>query len=123
MAVAAGLVGLAAIAAIAAHNNNEEEGAEQREQPPQHASWRDGQQWNVGEFSAFDQIKRAMVALKVLPNGDAIAYSRGESIAGQLKGKRLQIGLTVYRVERTPEGFVAYDESNRSISLRFDRKG
>lgn len=108
-AIAAGVIGLALIAALAAKNNRQQQ--DQQEVQP----------WSVGSFSAFDERQRTMVEIDVQPGGAVSARARGDTITGSLHGDRLAVGHFTFRIQQAGNGFQAIDLEDSSHQLNFQR--
>ena len=108
-AVAAGVIGLALIAALASRNTHQQ--AEHQEVQP----------WTIGSFNAYDRQQGAAVDLDVQPGGLVNAHARGETVPGNLQGDRLKIGSYAFRIQQSGNGFLAIDEADSSHQLSFQR--
>lgn len=106
-AIAGAVVGLAALAAIAASRNKAE------------ASEVDS--WAVGSFNGDDARERVRVSLRILPGGQVNGRAGEQDITGHLQGSRLEAGRQVFRIERQGTGFVAIDERDPSHRVIFNR--
>ncbi len=106
-AIAGAVVGLAALAAIAASRNKAE------------ASEVDS--WAVGSFDGDDARERVRVSLRILPGGQVNGRAGEQDITGHLQGSRLEAGRQVFRIERQGTGFVAIDERDPSHRVTFNR--
>lgn len=106
-AVAAGVVGLAAIAAIAA--------SRQQEAPQEVAAWA------VGSFRGQDPRERVTVDLTILPGGDVTGTAGGHALTGHLAGDRLDAGRQRFRIAREGNGFVAVDVGDAGHRVVFQR--
>jgi Protein of unknown function (DUF3011) len=108
-AVGVALVGLAALAAIAAAKNKQDS--------------EEVASWAVGNFSGYDEYERADVQLTILPGGSVSGRAAGNDFSGSLKGSRLEAGRHQFRIERSGNGFTATDEREPSHRVVFQRSG
>ncbi|MFN7727214.1 MAG: DUF3011 domain-containing protein [Rubrivivax sp.] len=106
-AIAGAVVGLAALAAIAA-TRHKAEAAEV-------------DSWAVGAFSGEDTRERVQVSLRILPGGQVTGRAGEQDITGHLQGARLEAGRQVFRIERMGTGFVAVDERDDTHRVTFNR--
>jgi hypothetical protein len=77
--------------------------------------------WAVGTFRGYDELERTDVELTILPGGSVTGYARGSSFSGRWDGTQLQAGRHRFKVERSGNGFVATDESERGNKIYFRR--
>lgn len=108
-AVVGAVVGLAALAAIAAARSKQDSA--------------EVQSWAVGRFSGYDEFERTQVELNIVPGGSLTGRAGGNEFSGTLSGARLEAGRHVFRIERQGNGFVAIDESNAGHRVVFQRIG
>jgi Protein of unknown function (DUF3011) len=106
-ALVGAVVGLAALAAIAA-NRHKAEAAEV-------------ESWAVGAFQGDDAREGVRVSLRILPGGQVSGRAGDQDIAGHLQGARLEAGRQVFRIERQGNGFVAIDERDDAHRVTFSR--
>lgn len=106
-AVLGAVVGLAALAAIAA-NRSKAEAVEV-------------ESWAVGSFSGDDAREGVRVSLRILPGGQVNGRAGEQDISGHLQGARLEAGRQVFRVERQGSGFIAIDERDDTHRVNFNR--
>jgi Protein of unknown function (DUF3011) len=106
-AVAGAVIGLAALAAIAANR--------QKAEATEVASWA------VGEFSGRDARERVPVQLRILPGGQVSGRAGNNDITGHLQGMRLEAGRQRFRIEQQGNGFLAIDELDGTHSVVFNR--
>jgi hypothetical protein len=106
-AIAGAVIGLAALAAIAASRSKVEAG--------------EVDSWAVGSFNGDDSRERVRVSLRILPGGQVNGRAGEQDITGHLQGSRLEAGRQVFRIERQGTGFVAIDERDPSHRVNFNR--
>jgi Protein of unknown function (DUF3011) len=106
-AVAGAVIGLAALAAIAANR--------------QKAEAVEVESWAVGSFAGDDAREGVRVSLRILPGGQVSGRAGDHDIAGHLQGARLEAGRQVFRIERQGNGFVAIDERDDTHRVTFNR--
>jgi Protein of unknown function (DUF3011) len=106
-AVAGALVGLAALAAIAASRSKSEA--------------TEVESWTVGSFEGDDAREGVRVSLRILPGGQVSGRAGDHDITGHLQGARLEAGRQVFRIERQGSGFVAVDERDDAHRVTFNR--
>lgn len=106
-AVAGAVIGLAALAAIAANR--------------QKAEAVEVESWAVGSFAGDDAREGVRVSLRILPGGQVSGRAGDHDIAGHLQGARLEAGRQVFRIERQGNGFVAIDERDETHHVTFNR--
>lgn len=106
-AVAGAVIGLAALAALAA-TRHKAEAAEV-------------QSWAVGNFTGDDAREGVRVSLRILPGGQVSGRAGDQDIGGQLQGGRLEAGRQVFRIEQHGSGFVAIDERDDTHRVTFNR--
>jgi hypothetical protein len=106
-AVAGAVVGLAALAAIAASRHK--------------AEAVEVESWAVGSFAGDDAREGVKVDLRILPGGQVSGRAGDHDIAGHLQGARLEAGRQVFRIERQGTGFVAIDERDDAHRVTFNR--
>lgn len=106
-AVAGAVVGLAALAAIAA-SRHQAESAEVAS-------------WMVGAFTGDDAREGVRVSLRILPGGQVSGRAGEQDITGHLQGERLEAGRQAFRIERQGTGFVAIDERDDTHRVIFNR--
>ncbi|MCE2917881.1 MAG: DUF3011 domain-containing protein [Rubrivivax sp.] len=106
-AVLGAVVGLAALAAIAA-SRHKAEAAEV-------------DSWAVGSFEGDDAREAVRVSLRILPGGQVSGRAGDHDITGHLQGARLEAGRQVFRIERQGTGFVAIDERDDTHRVTFNR--
>ena len=106
-AVAGAVVGLAALAALAA-SRHKTEAAEVAN-------------WTVGAFAGDDTREGVRVSLRILPGGQVSGRAGDHDIVGHLQGERLEAGRQVFRIERQGNGFVAIDASDDTHRVIFNR--
>ncbi len=106
-AILGAVVGLAALAAIAA-SRNKAEAAEV-------------DSWAVGSFTGNDAREGVQVSLRILPGGQVSGRAGEQDITGHLQGARLEAGRQLFRIERQGTGFVAIDERDDSHRVNFNR--
>ncbi|MFN0186104.1 MAG: DUF3011 domain-containing protein [Aquabacterium sp.] len=106
-AVLGAVVGLAALAAIAA-NRHKAEAVEV-------------QAWAVGSFVGDDAREGLRVSLRILPGGQVSGRAGDLDITGHLQGARLEAGRQVFRIERQGSGFIAIDERDDAHRVTFNR--
>lgn len=106
-AVAGALVGLAALAALAATRHK--------------AQAAEVESWAVGAFTGDDAREGVRVSLRILPGGQVSGRAGEQDISGQLQGARLEAGRQVFRIEQLGTGFVAIDERDDSHRVTFNR--
>ena len=110
VAAGVGLVGLAALVAVAASSSKDEPGKS------------DGvASWAVGSFNGYDEVERAQVQVSILPGGSASGRAGSHEFTGSFKDNRLQAGRHTFRVERSGNGFIATDESDAGHRVVFQR--
>lgn len=105
--VAGAVVGLAALAAIAASRHK--------------AEAVEVESWAVGSFDGDDAREGVRVSLRILPGGQVSGRAGEQDITGHLQGARLEAGRQVFRVERQGTGFVAIDERDDTHRVNFNR--
>lgn len=108
-AVIGAVVGLAALAAIAA--------SRQQQDAQEVASW------SVGSFRGYDAVERIDVELTIVPGGRVDGRAGDRSFSGSLGGDRLEAGRHVFRIQRRGSGFEAVDERNADHRVVFERSG
>jgi hypothetical protein len=101
------VVGLAALAAIAASRHK--------------AEAVEVESWSVGSFAGDDEREGVRVSLRILPGGQVDGRAGDHDIAGHLQGARLEAGRQVFRIERQGTGFVAIDERDDAHRVTFNR--
>ncbi len=106
-AIGAAVVGLAALAAIAASRQKSEAV--------------EVESWAVGSFTGDDPRERVRVTLRILPGGQVNGRAGDADITGHLQGARLEAGRQVFRIERQGSGFVAVDERDAAHRVIFER--
>jgi hypothetical protein len=106
-AVIGAVVGLAALAALAA--------SRQKSEATEVVSWA------VGSFSGADRREGVDVALRILPGGQVTGRAGGKDITGHLQGQRLEAGRQLFRIERQGNGFLAVDERDDGHRVTFKR--
>jgi uncharacterized membrane protein len=106
-AIAGAVVGLAALAAIAANRNK--------------AEATEVESWAVGAFKGDDTRENVPVNLRILPGGQVSGRAGEQEITGHLKDARLEAGRQVFRIERQGTGFVAIDERDETHRVTFNR--
>jgi hypothetical protein len=106
-AIAGAVVGLAALAAIAASR--------------QRAETAEVESWAVGSFAGDDAREGVRVSLRILPGGQVSGRAGDHDISGHLQGARLEAGRQIFRIERQGTGFVAVDERDDSHRVTFNR--
>lgn len=106
-AVAGAVVGLAALAAIAASRHK--------------AEATEVESWTVGSFTGDDPREGVTVSLRILPGGQVSGRAGDHDIAGHLQGARLEAGRQVFRIERQGNGFLAIDERDDTHRVTFNR--
>lgn len=105
--VAGAVIGLAALAAIAATR--------------QKAEAAEVESWAVGHFTGDDAREGVRVSLRILPGGQVSGRAGDQDITGHLQGARLEAGRQVFRIERLSTGFVAIDERDDAHRVTFNR--
>jgi len=106
-AVAGAVVGLAALAAIAASRHK--------------AETVEVESWAVGSFAGDDAREGVRVSMRILPGGQVSGRAGDHDISGHLQGARLEAGRQVFRIERQGSGFVAVDERDDAHRVTFNR--
>lgn len=106
-AVVGAVVGLAALAAIAASRHK--------------AEAVEVESWTVGSFVGDDAREGVRVNLRILPGGQVSGRAGDLEIAGHLQGARLEAGRQVFRIERQGSGFLAIDERDDAHRVTFNR--
>lgn len=106
-AVIGAMVGLAALAAIAASRHK----AEASEVAP----------WAVGDFVGDDARESVRVRLRILPGGQVSGSAGEREVSGHLEGARLEVGRHTFRIERQGSGFLAIDERDDAHRVAFNR--
>jgi hypothetical protein len=106
-AVLGAVVGLAALAAIAASRHK--------------AEAVEVESWAVGSFVGDDNREGVRVSLRILPGGQVDGSAGDQDITGHLEGARLEAGRQVFRIERKGTGFVAIDERDDTHRVHFNR--
>lgn len=106
-ALAGAVVGLAALAAIAA-NRQKSEAVEV-------------ESWAVGNFDGDDDREGVRVSLRILPGGQVSGRAGDHDINGHLQADRLEAGRQRFRIERRGNGFVAVDVRDDSHRVTFHR--
>jgi len=102
----AAIAGVAIAAAVAANKNHHSDSVPS---------------WAVGTFRGYDEVERADVELTIYPGGSVTGYARGSSFTGRWDDNRLQAGRHRFTVDRSGNGFVAVDESERGNRIYFRR--
>jgi hypothetical protein len=106
-AVIGAVVGLAALAALAASRHKQESS--------------EVEAWAVGSFAGNDARERVEVTLTILPGGRLTGRAGTQDISGQLAAQRLEAGRQVFRIERQGNGFLAIDERDETHRVIFQR--
>ncbi len=106
-AVLGAVVGLAALAAIAASRHK--------------AEAVEVESWAVGSFVGDDAREGVRVSLRILPGGQVDGSAGEQRISGHVEGARLEAGRQVFRIERQDGGFVAIDERDSTHRVNFNR--
>lgn len=101
------VVGLAALAAIAANRSK--------------AETTEVEGWAVGSFAGDDAREGVRVSLRILPGGEVNGRAGDHDITGHLQGARLEAGRQVFRIERQGSGFIATDERDPAHRVNFNR--
>jgi hypothetical protein len=105
--LAGAVVGLAALAALAATRHKAES--------VEVASWA------VGSFAGDDAREGVRVSLRILPGGQVSGRAGDHDIAGHLQATRLEAGRQVFRIESQGNGFLAIDERDPTHRVTFTR--
>ena len=107
-AIVGAVVGLAALAALAA--------SRQKQEPAEVAAWA------VGSFSGRDEREGVVVTLSILPGGAVSGRAGTHDFTGHLAGPRLEAGQQRFRIERQGNGFLAVDERDDQHRVVFQRQ-
>lgn len=108
-AVLGAVVGLAALAAIAASQQKHEA--------------QEVKAWAVGSFSGRDAAEAADVSLSIRPGGQVTGRAGTHDFTGALKGDLLEAGRQRFRIVQQGNGFLATDELDASHRVLFRRSG
>ena len=106
-AIVAGVVGLAALAAIAGSRAQHDAA----EVPA----------WAVGRFSGQDAREGVEVRIEILPGGRLTGKAGSQEIAGQVSGQRMDAGRQSFRIERQGSGLLAVDVRDDTHRVNFRR--
>lgn len=106
-AVVGAVVGLAALAALAASRHKHESA--------------EVEAWAVGTFSGRDEREGVEVTLTILPGGRLTGRAGSHDFSGQLNAQRLEAGQQLFRIERQGNGFLAVDERDAGHRVIFQR--
>jgi hypothetical protein len=108
-ALVGAVVGLAALAAIAASRHKEEA--------------HEVAAWSVGRFKGRDDREGVEVEVTVLPGGKVNGQAGEHAFVGSLEGDQLQAGRQLFRIERQGNGFLAVDTTDSTHRVLFKRVG
>jgi hypothetical protein len=106
-AVVGAVIGLAALAAIAANR--------QKAEATEIASWA------VGEFTGQDPREQMQVQLRILPGGQVSGRAGEHDIIGHLQGMHLEASRQRFLIEQQGNGFLAVDELDGTHRVVFNR--
>jgi hypothetical protein len=105
--VVGAVIGLAALAAIAANR--------QKAEATEIASWA------VGEFTGQDPREQMQVQLRILPGGQVSGRAGEHDIIGHLQGMHLEASRQRFLIEQQGNGFLAVDELDGTHRVVFNR--
>jgi len=119
--IGAAVLGLAALAALAARKPQAADNAE--DSGPSGHGQQEAPSWAIGNFAGQDDLERTRVELHISPGGVVSGRASGHSFTGQLQGAHLQAGRHGFRIEKHGNGFMARDEQNSAHQVWFQRNG
>lgn len=131
-AIAAGAIGVAAIAAaIASQRHDQQQGyvpsssaTPPNYYPPTRPGYGDGYvpSNQVGRFHGFNTVYRADITVDIDPYGRVMYYAAGQQVSGRLSGNRVYYDNgTTYTLEPTASGFVLRQDGDPNNATAYSR--